>query len=91
MDSQQTAYRVRLDDNAESDLNRFYETIQKTTDVGFLMGYLQSRTTTVAYLTHVYSWVIPMAVGDCSAALGSYRPLRGNISPPSTTPISTRW
>ncbi len=72
LDSTRTATRVRLDNNAAQDLRNFYSILQTTHDVGLLMGYLQSHTITVAYLTHVYSWVIPMAVGDCQAALGSF-------------------
>lgn len=72
VDSAQKSHSIRLDGNAARDLGRFYSTLQKTNDVGLLMGYLQVPTVMIAYLTHVYSWVIPMAVGDCLAALGSY-------------------
>ena len=72
VDSAQKAHRIRLNGNAAQDLERFYATLQTTSDVGLLMGYLQIPTITIAYLTHVYSWIIPMAVGDCLAALGSY-------------------
>ncbi|MGP1373758.1 MAG: hypothetical protein ACTS3T_13090 [Almyronema sp.] len=72
VDSQQTAHAIQLNGNAASELSRFYTTLQTTQDVGLLMGYLQSYTVTVAYLTHVYAWVIPMAMGDCLVALGDY-------------------
>lgn len=72
VDSSETAHRVRLDANASNDLGDFYATLKETRDVGLLMGYLASPTTTVAYLTHLYSWVLPMAIGDCLAALGTY-------------------
>ncbi len=73
VDSGAKAHRVRLNAHVNRDLERFYNAIQTTRDVGLLMGYLEVPTITIAYLTHVYSWVIPMAVGDCLAALGSYK------------------
>lgn len=72
LDSKQAVHQIRLNEHAAGDLAQFYTTLQRTRDVGLLMGYLQSRTITVAYLTHVYSWIIPMAIGDCLAAIGSY-------------------
>ncbi|MGB1250784.1 MAG: hypothetical protein ACPG8W_09250 [Candidatus Promineifilaceae bacterium] len=68
----QQMQRVTLDRRAASNLGRFFETIQQTDDLGFLMGYLATHTVTIAYLTHIYFWVIPMGIGDCHAALGSF-------------------
>jgi len=64
--------RVRLDANAAQNLGRYLERVRDTSDLGLLMGYLNGRAITVAYLPHVYFWVIPMAVGDCLAALGAH-------------------
>jgi hypothetical protein len=72
LDSQLQPLQIALDGNATQSLTRFYDQMVTTTDVGLLMGYLNHHTVTVAHLTHVYHWVIPMAVGDCLAALGSY-------------------
>ena len=77
LDSKLAPLRITLDGDATRSLTRFYDQIVTTTDVGILMGYLHHHTLTVAYLTHVYHWVIPMAVGDCLAALGSYAEAEG--------------
>ncbi|MCP4420680.1 MAG: hypothetical protein GY805_29075 [Chloroflexi bacterium] len=70
--SDQQVERVQLNANAAANLGDFYTTVQKTRNLGFLMQYLTTHTITVAYLPHIYFWVIPMAIGDCHAALGSY-------------------
>lgn len=72
LDGTLTAHRVDLDENAGKNLSTFYRTLSETADVELLTGYLRGYTHTVAYLTHIYSWVIPMAIGDCHAALGSF-------------------
>ncbi|WP_152040703.1 Tc toxin subunit A-related protein [Salinigranum salinum] len=72
LDGQLEAHRIDLDENAGENLATFYRTLSETADVELLTGYLRGHTHTVAYLTHIYSWVIPMAMGDCHAALGSY-------------------
>lgn len=72
LDSASKPQRVVLDANGAGNLGSFYQTIRTTADLTLLMGYLRGYTVTVAYLTHIYFWVIPMAVGDCFAALGSY-------------------
>ena len=71
-DSEGKVRRIVLDNNGPKNLAAFYEHLQVTSDLGLLMGYLANYTITVAYLPHVYHWVIPMAIGDCHAALGSY-------------------
>lgn len=65
-------HRIDLDQNAGKNLSMFYLTLSETADLDLLTGYLRGYTHTVAYLSHIYSWVIPMAMGDCYAALGSY-------------------
>lgn len=72
LDSSNKPQRVQLDGNAAQSLTTFYQQLSATSDLKLLMGYLSDYTITVAYLTHVYYWVIPMAIGDCHAALGSY-------------------
>lgn len=72
LDSNNKAQQVKLDANAAKNLNTFYTTLAATGDLNILMGYLYDYTITVAYLTHIFNWVIPMAMGDCLAALGSY-------------------
>ncbi|MBM9593826.1 Tc toxin subunit A-related protein [Roseitranquillus sediminis] len=64
--------RVALDRNASTNLSAFFEKIRTTRDIAVLTGYVANPATTIAYLTHVSLWVIPMAMGDCLAALGDY-------------------
>jgi hypothetical protein len=73
LDTEKTPHRILLDNNATQNLTAFYEQLSSTRDLGLLMGYLTAPTITVAYLTHIYFWVIPMGLGDCYAALGSYQ------------------
>ena len=35
------------------------------------MGFAASRTQMIAYLPHMYFFVIPMSIGDCLLGLGS--------------------
>lgn len=72
LDGDLEVHRIDLDENAGQNLSVFYRTISETADIELLTGYLRGYTHTVAYLTHIYSWVIPMAIGDCHAALGSF-------------------
>jgi hypothetical protein len=73
LDSNNNIISIILNDNIKQNLASFYVTLASTNDIGLLMGYLNSYTVTIAYLTHVFYWVIPMAMGDCLAALGSYQ------------------
>jgi hypothetical protein len=73
LDSNNKPQYVKLDNNGAQNLAAFYSQMATTSDLGLLMGYLNGYTITVAYLTHVFYWVIPMAMGDCLAALGSYK------------------
>jgi hypothetical protein len=72
LDSANKPQRVQLDGTAAQSLTTFYQQLSATSDLKLLMGYLDDYTITIAYLTHVYYWIIPMAIGDCHAALGSY-------------------
>jgi hypothetical protein len=66
------AHTITLDGARTANLEAFYGQLATTTDVTLLMGYLRGYATTIAYLPHVFGWVLPMAIGDCHAALGSY-------------------
>ena len=66
------AQQIKLGAQGAANLGSFYTTLSQTRDIELLMGYLWNPSTTTAYLSHVFSWVLPMAIGDCYAALGSY-------------------
>jgi len=64
---------IALGAQADASLNNFYKQLQVTKDPRMLMNYLEHHTVTIAYLTHIHSWVLPMAVGDCYAEMGSFK------------------
>ena len=45
--------------------------IANSRDLAFVMGFAASRTQMIAYLPHMYFFVIPMSIGDCLLGLGS--------------------
>ena len=62
---------VVLDLAANSTTMPLLEAIAKTADLGLVMGFAASPVQMVAYLPHMYFFVIPMAIGDCLVGLGS--------------------
>lgn len=71
-DDQRNAVTVKVSTTAGAGLDLLYANLRDTSDVAVLQGYLSHHTVTVAYLAHIIGWVLPMAVGDCHAALGVY-------------------
>jgi hypothetical protein len=63
---------IALAGNVANNVKNFLQTISITTDLGLLAGFGRSYVETVAYLPHLYFFVIPMAIGDCLEGLGSY-------------------
>ena len=45
--------------------------IASSRDLALVMGFAASRTQMIAYLPHMYFFVIPMSIGDCLLGLGS--------------------
>ena len=48
----------------------FLSTLEQTLDIGLLTGWLHS-VQFVAYVPHMYFFVLPMAMGDCHAGMGN--------------------
>jgi len=71
-DEQSKAVSAAVGGGTAAGLTNFYATLRDTTDISLLTGYLTHHTVTVAYLGHIVGWVLPMAIGDCQAALGAY-------------------
>lgn len=71
-DGQRKAVSTAVGGGAVAGMANFYATLRDTKDIGLLTGYLSHHTVTVAYLGHILGWVLPMAIGDCHAALGAY-------------------
>ncbi|HYR44231.1 MAG TPA: hypothetical protein VER98_14475 [Terriglobia bacterium] len=63
---------ISLTGNVVDSIKAFLQNISTTTDLGLLSGFGRTYVETVAYLPHMYFFVIPMAIGDCLESLGSY-------------------
>lgn len=67
---QNTGQRVAID-LAAGTTKPLLETIATTKDLDLVMGFAASPVQMVAYSTHMYFFVLPMAIGDCLLALGN--------------------
>ncbi len=65
------AASIVLDNNAGANMLAFLQTVSTTVDLGLLTAYLFDRVQMVAYLPHMYFFVLPMSVGDCLAGMGN--------------------
>lgn len=63
---------IALSGNVANNVAGFLQTISTTVDLGLLAGFGRSYVETVAYLPHMYFFVVPMAIGDCLDGMGSY-------------------
>ncbi len=61
---------IVLDTNAAANSKAFLKQLSTTTDLGLLTRYLTDPIQMVAYLPHLYFFVIPMSIGDCLAGMG---------------------
>jgi hypothetical protein len=66
---QNTEQRVAID-LAAGTTKPLLETIATTSDLALVMGFAASPVQMVAYSTHMYFFILPMAIGDCQLALG---------------------
>ncbi len=62
--------QIVLDAGAAANSKAFLQQLSITTDLGLLTRYLLDPVQMVAYLPHMYFFVIPMAMGDCLAGMG---------------------
>ena len=67
---QNTEQRVAID-LATGTTKPLLEMIATTSDLGLVMGFAASPVQMVAYSTHMYFFVLPMAIGDCLLAIGN--------------------
>lgn len=67
-----TAFAIALDADRATNLTRLYETMIVTSDLALLHFQAVPAPTLVAYLPHIYFFVLPMSIGDCQAAMGAY-------------------
>jgi hypothetical protein len=72
VDSEGAAHILSLGDDMAASFDDFYRKRATTLDLELLDGQRFAHTTFVAYLPHVYFFVLPMAMGDCHGALGDF-------------------
>lgn len=63
---------IALGDQATANLTNFYEKRVALEDIAILTGIHATYTQLVAYIPHIYFFVIPMAIGDCHLAMGDF-------------------
>jgi len=80
--AEQRAYKVQgateaativLDNNGPASVKNFLTTLSATQDLQIVQGYFASTVQWVAYLPHMYFFVIPMAMGDCYLGMGNLK------------------
>jgi hypothetical protein len=67
----ETSINIVLDNQAAAHLKAALEAISLTKDLGVVTGIFVDPIQFVAYLPHMYFFVIPMAIGDCLAGIGN--------------------
>jgi hypothetical protein len=76
---------ITLDNSAAANVGGFLKTLAITNDIGLLTGWL-SPIHWVAYIPHLYFYVIPMSMGDCHVGMGNLEEaqqlFRGVLSSP---------
>jgi hypothetical protein len=65
-----SAASIVLDDSAVANMGVFLNTLATTIDVGLLTGW-RTPIQWVAYMPHMYFYVVPMSMGDCHAGMGN--------------------
>lgn len=64
---------ILLDANAAPNMKSFLTTLSNSVDLQMVQGFLQTHVQWVAFLPHMYFFVIPMAMGDCYAGMGNLK------------------
>ena len=59
-----------LSGNLTTNIKKMYLDLSKTKDLGILNGYKYTPTQMVAYLPHMYFYLLPMAMADCEIGMG---------------------
>jgi hypothetical protein len=61
---------ISLSGNLIDGMKGYYTDLSKSQDLGILTGFLINPTQMVAYLPHMYFYIIPMAMADCEMGMG---------------------
>lgn len=70
--SQENALPLVIDGNGRQNIADFMESRVASTDIAVVAGYLANPIQMVAYLPHLYFYVLPVAIGDCYRGLGRF-------------------
>jgi hypothetical protein len=62
---------IALDAAAVTNITTFLKTLSETDSVDLLTGFSRTPVQMVAYLPHMYFYVVPMAIADCLEGLGN--------------------
>ncbi len=65
-----TTVTIKLDGNAAANVKGFLQTLRDTNDWHLIADFWKTGIQMVAYLPHMYFFVIPMCIGDCLAGMG---------------------
>ncbi|MBC7870112.1 MAG: hypothetical protein H7Y09_04685 [Chitinophagaceae bacterium] len=58
---------------AATDTKAFLQTLADTVDIGLITGFVYTPIQMVAYLPHIYFFVVPMSIADCLVGMGNYQ------------------
>lgn len=64
---------------ALASMNNFLTTLAETKDLGLLTAWL-TPTQSVAYVPHMYFFILPMSIGDCYAGMGNLEDARDSYA-----------
>ncbi len=68
-----TTETIKLDANSVANVKNFLQTIRDTDDLRLVTDFWHTPIQMVAYLPHMYFFIIPMAIGDCLAGMGEFK------------------
>jgi hypothetical protein len=64
---------IQLNNSAAANTKTFLQTVADTVDIGLLTAFVVTPIQMVAYLPHMYFYVIPMSIADCLKGMGNLR------------------
>jgi hypothetical protein len=62
---------IQLNNNAAANTKTFLQTVADTVDLGLVTAFFVTPLQMVAYLPHMYFYVIPMSIADCLKGMGN--------------------
>lgn len=66
-----TTATIQLNNTAAANAKTFLQTLSDTVDMGLITGFVYNPVQMVAYLPHMYFFVIPMSIADCLVGMGN--------------------